>query len=87
MEKKSVTLNLPIDSTGHIQLPSADRIQGLTYNPDAHNWRLGSMNLSYSSAQSKHLLTLQVPAADALYLLNILEQWAQDSGLATYRQP
>jgi hypothetical protein len=75
------------DDAGVNILPTVQKVQGMTYDhPGGSDPRLGRVRLQYTDPKGEwHALGL--PALDALYLLNMLEQWSKDEGLDHLRRP
>lgn len=68
-------------------LPPVHQIEGFEFDhPGGDDPRLGLLRLQYTD-QKKSWHQLNIPAMDALYLLNLLEQWSKDEGLDHLRQP
>lgn len=67
-------------------LPLVDRVQGLSYEPSTSaDPGAGIVDLQYTDrTQRRH--SLKMPVADALYLLNLLEQLSKDEGLDHMRR-
>lgn len=68
-------------------LPPVHHVEGLAFDhPGGSDPRLGLLRLQYTDLKGTwHQLNL--PALDALYLLNLLAQWSKDEGLEALRQP
>ena len=68
-------------------LPHVHRIEGMEFDhPGGSAPQLGVIRLQYTD--HKHAWhQLALPTMDALYLLNMLEQWSKDEGLEALRQP
>lgn len=67
-------------------LPPVHRIEGFLFDhPGGGNPQLGSVLLQYTD-QKKSWHQLNVPAMDALYLLNLLEAWSKEQGLDHLRR-
>lgn len=73
------------DENGIMQLPDADRIQGVRLLPGASP-ALTSIALQYSNARTGWC-EVKMPLLDALYLLNLLEAMAVDHGYDHLRHP
>ena len=84
---KKLSLDVILDDSGCILLPTADRIQGLTYTPNPSNPLHGQVQLAYSTRQNKRWMHLHMSTGDALYLLNMLEAWSREQGLDALRRP
>lgn len=67
-------------------LPPVHRIEGFEFShPGGSDPRLGLVRLQYTD-QKKSWHALSIPAMDALYLLNVLEQWCADERLDDLRR-
>lgn len=67
-------------------LPPVHHFEGLLFDhPGGSNPRLGPLRLQYTDLKGGWH-QLEVPAMEALYLLNMLEQWSKDEGLETLRR-
>jgi hypothetical protein len=76
------------DDAGVTLLPPVHRIEGFAFDPPPGgvDVRLGLIRLQYTD-QRKTWHGLSIPTMDALYLLNLLEQWSKDEGLDHLRRP
>ena len=68
------------------RLPDVGRIQGVQGSGLGADPRLARISLQYTDERNCWH-ELQMPALDALYLLNLLAAWAKDSGMEKHRHP
>jgi hypothetical protein len=74
------------DEAGVNVLPQLQRIEGIAFDHSGgSDPRLGHLRLQYTDPKGVWH-QLGIPAMDALFLLEMLDQWSKDEGLGHLRQ-
>lgn len=68
-----------------ITLPPVHRIEGISAPPPGADLQREQVRLQYTD-QAGTWHQVDMPAMDALYLLNLLEQWSKEAGLDHLRR-